>query len=85
MRLNEMMPIRGHCYSGLGESEEKLGQSFSIAATYPLVKGFAVGRTIFADVAQQWFLGAKTDAKAIDEMAKNNQKLCGILEKARKA
>ena len=76
---------RGIVILGLGESEEKLSQSFSIAATYPLVKGFAVGRTIFADVAQQWFLGAKTDAKAIDEMAKNFQKLCGIWDKARKA
>ena len=76
---------RGIVILGLGESEEKLAQSFSIAATYPLVKGFAVGRTIFADVAQQWFLGAKTDAKAIDEMAKNFQKLCGIWDKARKA
>ena len=76
---------RGIVILGLGESEEKLAQSFSIAATYPLVKGFAVGRTIFADVAQQWFLGAKTDAKAIDEMAKNYQRLCGIWDKARKA
>ena len=76
---------RGIVILGLGESEEKLAQSFSIAATYPLVKGFAVGRTIFADVAQQWFLGAKTDAKAIDEMAKNYQKLCGIWDKAKKA
>ena len=76
---------RGIVILGLGESEEKLEQSFSIAATYPLVKGFAVGRTIFADVAQQWFLGTKTDAKAIDEMAKNYQKLCGIWDKAKKA
>ena len=76
---------RGIVVLGLGETKEKLAQSFSIAATYPLVKGFAVGRTIFADVAQQWFLGAKTDAKAIDEMAKNFQKLCGIWDKARKA
>ncbi|MFL2831295.1 MAG: 5-dehydro-2-deoxygluconokinase [Candidatus Puniceispirillaceae bacterium] len=76
---------RGIVVLGLGETKEKLAQSFSIAATYPLVKGFAVGRTIFADVAKQWFLGAKTDAKAIDEMAKNFQKLCGIWDKARKA
>ena len=76
---------RGIVVLGLGETNEKLAQSFSIAATYPLVKGFAVGRTIFADVAQQWFLGAKTDARAIDEMAKNFQKLCGIWDKARKA
>ena len=70
---------RGIVILGLGESEEKLAQSFSIAASYPLVKGFAVGRTIFADVAQQWFLGEKTDAQAIDEMAKNFKKLCDIV------
>ena len=74
---------RGIVILGLGESEEKLAQSFSIAASYPLVKGFAVGRTIFADVAQQWFLGEKTDAQAIDEMAKNYKKLCNIWDKAR--
>ena len=74
---------RGVVILGLGESEEKLAQSFSIAASYPLVKGFAVGRTIFADVAEQWFLGEKTDAQAIDEMAKNYKKLCNIWDKAR--
>ena len=76
---------RGIVILGLGETEEKLARSFSIAATYPLVKGFAVGRTIFADVAQQWFLGAKTDAEAIDEMAKNYEKLCRIWDKAKNA
>ena len=74
---------RGIVILGLGESEETLAQSFSIAGRYPLVKGFAVGRTIFADVAQQWFLGEKTDAKAIEEMAKNYQKLCIIWDKSR--
>ena len=74
---------RGIVILGLGESEEKLAQSFSIAASYPLVKGFAVGRTIFADVAEQWFLGEKTDAQAIDQMAKNYKKLCNIWDKAR--
>ena len=74
---------RGIVILGLGESEEKLAQSFSIAASYPLVKGFAVGRTIFADVAQHWFLGEKTDAEAVDEMAKNYGKLCDIWDKAK--
>lgn len=74
---------RGIVILGLGESEEKLAQSFSIAASYPLVKGFAVGRTIFADVAQKWFLGEKTDAQAIDEMAKNYKKLCDLWDKSR--
>ena len=76
---------RGIVILGLGETEEKLARSFSIASTYPLVKGFAVGRTIFADVAQQWFLGAKTDAEAIDEMAKKYEKLCRIWDKTKRA
>ena len=74
---------RGIVILGLGESEEKLAQSFSIAASYPLVKGFAVGRTIFAEVAKKWFLGEKKDAEAIYEMAKNYKKLCDIWDKAR--
>ena len=39
---------RGIVILGLGESELKLAESFAVAARYPLVKGFAVGRTIFA-------------------------------------
>lgn len=76
---------RGIVVLGLGESEDMLEESFRVAAKYPLVKGFAVGRTIFADVAQQWFLGKKTDSRAIKEIEKNYGKLCRIWDKARKA
>ena len=38
-------------------------------------------KTIFADVAQQWFLGEKNGPQAIDEMAKNYKKLCNIWDK----
>ena len=76
---------RGIVVLGLGESEDMLEESFRVAAKYPLVKGFAVGRTIFADVAQQWFLGKKTDSRAIKEIEKNYGKLCRIWDKARTA
>jgi 5-dehydro-2-deoxygluconokinase len=36
---------RGIVVLGLGESEDMLEESFRVAAKYPLVKGFAVGRT----------------------------------------
>ncbi len=42
---------------------------FASAATSGLVKGFAVGRTIFADAAARWLKGEITDEEAIADMA----------------
>ena len=47
------------------------------------MKGFAVGRTIFGDVAQAWMKGETRDADAIAEMARRFTRLCGIWDKAR--
>jgi len=47
------------------------------------VKGFAVGRTIFGDVARAWMRGENRDADAIAEMAQRFTRLCGIWDKAR--
>ena len=74
---------RGIVVLGLGESEEKLGDSFAVAAQYPLVKGFAVGRTIFADSASAWMLGNLSDQDAITAMADNYQRLCAVWDKAK--
>ena len=75
--------IRGIVVLGLGESEETLGESFAIAAQYPLVKGFAVGRTIFADSASAWMLGRLSDQDAVAAMAANYKRLCDVWDKAR--
>ena len=40
---------RGIVVLGLDAPADELEQSFAVAARHPLVKGFAVGRTIFAD------------------------------------
>ncbi|MFK7852809.1 MAG: 5-dehydro-2-deoxygluconokinase [Granulosicoccus sp.] len=74
---------RGIVILGLGESEEKLAASFEIASQYPLVKGFAVGRTIFADTARKWLLDEVKDDDAIEVMAQTYQRLCAIWDKAR--
>ena len=74
---------RGIVVLGLGETEEKLAQSFAVAAKYPLVRGFAVGRTIFADTARQWMLGDMTDEDAVDTMADNYARLCAAWDSAR--
>ena len=43
--------------------------SFEAAAPFRLVKGFAVGRTIFHDVAQEWLGGCIGDLEAVERMA----------------
>ena len=48
---------RGVLLLGLEASEEDLQRGFNVAARYALVKGFAVGRSIFADMAAAWFAG----------------------------
>ncbi len=54
---------RGVLLLGLEASEEDLQRGFSVAARFALVKGFAVGRSIFADMAAAWFAGDATDAE----------------------
>jgi len=74
---------RGIVILGLGESEEKLRTSFDIAASFPLVKGFAVGRTIFAESAKAWMLDELSDEAAVSAMAANYSNLCSIWDAAR--
>lgn len=68
---------------GLGQSEEELAASFRLAAPFPLVKGFAVGRTIHADVGRDWIAGKLDDAAAVSIMAENFRRLVGYWDEAR--
>jgi len=74
---------RGIVVLGLDAPAAELRASFEMAAKQPLVKGFAVGRTIFADTARAWMLGDVTDAAAIDTMAANYADLCRVWDAAR--
>ena len=38
-----------------------LPRAFALAAKQPLVKGFAVGRTIFGNAARAWIAGDMSD------------------------
>ena len=76
---------RGIVVLGLGQSEEALAASFRLAARYPLVKGFAVGRTIFAEAARDWLAGQAGDAAAIRQMADNFRRLCAHWDAAKGA
>jgi 5-dehydro-2-deoxygluconokinase len=47
------------------------------------VKGFAVGRTIFADAARQWLKGEIDDRQAVAAMADKYSTLCAVWDRAR--
>ena len=74
---------RGIVVLGLDAPEAELAASFELAARQPLVKGFAVGRTIFGDAARAWLRGEISDAAAMDQMAGRYQALCAVWDKAR--
>ncbi|MSU90733.1 5-dehydro-2-deoxygluconokinase [Rhodobacteraceae bacterium 2CG4] len=74
---------RGIVVLGLDASEEELAASFARAARQPLVKGFAVGRTIFGQAARDWLAGRISDRDAVRTMGDNFARLCRIWDEAR--
>jgi len=76
---------RGIVVLGLDAPEAELAASFAVAAGFTQVKGFAVGRTIFGQVARDWLAGSITDAAAVAAMAQRYARLCDIWDSARAA
>jgi 5-dehydro-2-deoxygluconokinase len=60
---------RGIVMLGLEAPEAELATAFRIASSASIVKGFAVGRTIFAEAAAGWLSGKISDADAVRDMA----------------
>lgn len=60
---------RGVVVLGLSAPENELLEAFAVAARFECVKGFAIGRTIFHDVAAQWLRGEMDDDAATAVMA----------------
>ena len=69
---------RGVLLLGLEASEEALKQSFTIAAAQPLCKGFAVGRSLFADAAAAWFANELDDSGVIVMIAASYERLIDL-------
>jgi len=68
--VNEEDPLcRGVVVLGLSAPEPELIASFDAAAPFSVVKGFAVGRTIFYDAAREWFAGRIDSGAAIADMS----------------
>ena len=76
---------RGVLLLGLSQPEAELIACFSTAAPFAIVKGFAIGRTIFQDVARAWFAGSMSDADACKAMAANFSRLANAWLRAREA
>jgi len=74
---------RGIVVLGLDAPEAELAASFELATKQPLVKGFAVGRTIFGDAARAWLKGEMGDDAAVAQMAERFARLSEIWDKAR--
>jgi 5-dehydro-2-deoxygluconokinase len=62
---------RGIMVLGLEAPIAALAESFRIAAREPLVRGFAVGRSIFGQAAAEWLTGRIDDATATATMAQH--------------
>ncbi|WP_103333208.1 bifunctional 5-dehydro-2-deoxygluconokinase/5-dehydro-2-deoxyphosphogluconate aldolase [Pseudotabrizicola formosa] len=76
---------RGIVVLGLGESEEALAASFAAAAEFDLVKGFAVGRTIFAEAAHGFMAGTIAADQVVEMMAATYTRLCTLWDAQRAA
>jgi 5-dehydro-2-deoxygluconokinase len=74
---------RGIVLLGLSAPQEEILVGIAAAAPFRLVKGFAVGRTIFHDVAAQWLTGQIEDEGAVAALASNLKMLVDAWRLAR--
>ena len=66
---------RGIVLLGLEAPEDDLVAAFAHAAESSYVRGFAVGRTLFASAADAWLAGTMSDEAAVSDMAERFARL----------
>ncbi|QLB12654.1 5-dehydro-2-deoxygluconokinase [Bisgaardia hudsonensis] len=66
---------RGILILGLDSPIEQFEEVFNAAADIPLVKGFAVGRTIFGEASLNWLSGKINDEQLINNVSERYRKL----------
>ena len=69
---------RGVLLLGLDAPEEAVAEAFRGSRAASSVKGFAVGRTIFGEVARQWLAGKIDDEAATTQMAERFGRLVSV-------
>jgi 5-dehydro-2-deoxygluconokinase len=76
---------RGVLVLGMESANDALAQSFAQAVQSPWVRGFAVGRSIFAHAAEEWFAGRATDEEVIREVKRRYQEVIALWETAERS
>lgn len=66
---------RGVVLLGLEAPLAELEVAFAATSDASIVKGFAVGRSIFAHAAEEWMAGRMDDQAAVDDMARRFEQL----------
>lgn len=69
---------KGVVLLGLGADPASLSEGLSVAARFDVCRGFAVGRSIFADAALQWFAGRIGDDEARILIADRYRSMIGV-------
>ncbi len=54
---------------GQAMEEEKLAESFAAAASEPLCRGFAIGRSIYGEPGRRWLAGETDDEELVSSVA----------------
>jgi 5-dehydro-2-deoxygluconokinase len=74
---------RGILLLGLDAPSDRLRAGFAEAAGHPIIKGFAVGRTIFGQPSRRWMAGELSDEALIGEVKRNYLTLIDYWREAR--
>jgi 5-dehydro-2-deoxygluconokinase len=74
---------RGVLVLGLAADARSLASAFQAAAPFKLVRGFAVGRTIFAEAARRRLAGEAGEAETVAALAANLQAVVAAWREAR--
>jgi 5-dehydro-2-deoxygluconokinase len=75
---------RGVLLLGFDAPEEEVIRSLTAAARQPFCKGFAIGRTIFGSVAEDWLAGHIDDAAATAEIGRRYARMISAWRSARR-
>jgi 5-dehydro-2-deoxygluconokinase len=76
---------RGVLLLGFDAPEEEVLRALAAAAAEPVCKGFAIGRTIFGQVAEAWLAGEMDDRGAAEEIGRRYARVIAAWRKARAA
>ena len=74
---------RGVLLLGLEATEQQLLEGFLAASGQALCKGFAIGRTVFAQAAAAWFSGTFNDSDVIADVATRYRRLIRLWQETR--